>query len=370
MVPPATSSLLPRTEAVIRQGIADGWHLGAQAYVSRHGVEIARLALGDRRAGEPMTQDTLLLWLSAGKPLTAIAIAQQVDANTLQLDDPVARHIPEFGTGGKDAITLRHLLTHTGAFSAAESLPEQAGWAETIAAIAGVPADPDVRPGSTAAYQPQASWYLLAEIVQRITQRPFSDHLREAVLEPLGMLDSWIGMPADRYLTYGPRIGTTHSTFPGPPTPHPAWDSLERCCACRPGGNARGPLAELGRFYEALLAGGRGILRQDTLREFTRRHRVGLYDHTFRHVIDRGLGFILNSRHQGPATVPYGYGDHAGPETFGHSGSQSSCAFADPEAGLVVAWMCNGLVGEVRHQRRQHAINTAIYEDLGLAAAP
>ena len=60
--------LLPRTQAVVHQGIADGWHRGAQIYVSRHGKTLASLALGERRPGEPMTADTLLLWLSAGKP--------------------------------------------------------------------------------------------------------------------------------------------------------------------------------------------------------------------------------------------------------------------------------------------------------------
>jgi CubicO group peptidase (beta-lactamase class C family) len=370
MTAAAFNSPLPRTEAVLRQGIADGWHLGAQVYVSQRGADIARLALGERRAGDPMTPDTLLLWLSAGKPITAVAVAQLVEAGSLHLDDPIARHLPEFAANGKEAITVRHLLTHTGGFSAAESLPEQPGWEETIAAISAVPADPDSAPGTVAAYQPQAGWYVLAEIVQRITRRPFPEHVRDAVLLPLGMTESWIGMPADRYVAYGPRIGTTHTTFPGPATPHPTWDSLERCTACRPGGNARGPLSDLGHFYEGLLAGGQGVLGAATIQEFTRRHRIGLFDRTFRHIIDFGLGFLVNSRRHGPSTVPYGYGDHAGPDTFGHSGSQSSCAFADPDAGLVVAWMCNGLVGEVRHQRRQRAINTAIYEDLGLKSPP
>lgn len=311
-----------------------------------------------------MTPDTLLLWLSAGKPLTAIAIAQLVEARELQLDDRVARYLPAFAAGGKEAITVRQLLTHTGGFPAGDAVPEGATWAEALDAVCAAPAEPGATPGSIAAYQPQAGWYVLAELVQRLTEQPFPQRIRDAVLLPLGMTDSWIGMPADQYAGYGPRIGTTHTTFPGPPTPHPSWDSLERCVACRPGGNARGPLADLGRFYEALLDGGRGVLQEATVREFTRRHRSNQHDRTFRHVIDMGLGFIVNSGHHGNGTVPYGYGDHAGHDTFGHSGSQSSCAFADPEVGLVVAWACNGLPGEVRHQRRQRALNTAIYADL------
>lgn len=94
-----------------------------------------------------------------------------------------------------------------------------------------------------------------------------------------------------------------------------------------------------------------------------------MFDHTFKHVMDWGLGFILDSKQYGSDTVPYGYGDHASPRTFGHSGAQSACAFADPEHDLAVAWLCNGLPGEARHQLRQRAINNAIYEDLGLVDA-
>ena len=62
-----------------------------------------------------------------------------------------------------------------------------------------------------------------------------------------------------------------------------------------------------------------------------------------------------------------GYGGYASDEAFGHSGAQSSCAFADPARKLVVAWSCNGLPGERLHQRRAREINSAIYDDVGLA---
>jgi hypothetical protein len=83
---------------------------------------------------------------------------------------------------------------------------------------------------------------------------------------------------------------------------------------------------------------GAQILRPQTVEALVARHRVGLLDKTFDHIIDWGLGFIINSNQYGIDTLPYGYGPHASQRTFGHSGSQSSCAFADPENELVVAW--------------------------------
>jgi len=82
--------------------------------------------------------------------------------------------------------------------------------------------------------------------------------------------------------------------------------------------------------------------------------------------MDWGLGFILNSSLYGADTVPYSFGRHASPRTFGHGGAQSSVAFADPEHGLAVALLFNGMPGEARHHVRVREVLSALYEDLGL----
>jgi CubicO group peptidase (beta-lactamase class C family) len=92
-----------------------------------------------------------------------------------------------------------------------------------------------------------------------------------------------------------------------------------------------------------------------------------MYDHTFKHVLDFGLGFVLNSNQYGIDTVPYGYGSHASPRTFGHSGMQSSCALADPENQLAVALVFNGAPGEGAHDQRIRAVLGTLYEELGIA---
>jgi len=109
------------------------------------------------------------------------------------------------------------------------------------------------------------------------------------------------------------------------------------------------------------------ILKAATIDLFTRPHRSGLFDYTFLAKLDWGYGFLLNSDSYNFETIPYAYGRYASPETFGHSGSQSSCAFADPTNQLVVAWACNGMPGEKLHQKRQREINNAIYEELNLS---
>ena len=376
--------ILPKALTVIAESQSAGLHLGAQLYISLKGEPVMDLAVGESRAGVALQPDTIMLWLSASKPVTAVAIAQQWERSRLHLDDPVCRFIPEFGSQGKETVTVRHLLTHTAGFRSADKIPEDLGWDETIETICQTPLEPSWVPGQKGGYHVSSSWFLLGEIVRRLDGRRFDRYVREMIFEPTGMDDSWLGLPPAAYRRYGERIGVMHLVEKGQSQPHPFWNSEAGCALCRPGSNGRGPIRELGRFYEMLLGGKEGrrallpeakscsvpqVLKPETVLTFTTRHREGLYDQTFQHIIDFGLGFIINSNRYGIDTLPYGYGRHASEETFGHSGAQSSCAFADPKHGLVVAWAFNGMPGERLHQKRARELNTAIYEDLKLVGA-
>jgi CubicO group peptidase (beta-lactamase class C family) len=112
------------------------------------------------------------------------------------------------------------------------------------------------------------------------------------------------------------------------------------------------------------------IVSPQTVEALVARHRTGMFDHTFNHVIDWGLGFIINSNQYGRDTVPYSYGPYASSRTFGHGGAQSSISFADPENELVIVCIFNGVAGEEAHQRRMREVLAAIYEDLSIASKP
>src|SRR5215218_5132362 len=99
---------LPRTLAAIERGREEGLHVGAQVYASLAGEVVGDFALGLARTAPavPMSHDTLMLWMSAGKPVAAVAVAQLWERGLLDLDDAVAKFIPEFAANGKDVITL------------------------------------------------------------------------------------------------------------------------------------------------------------------------------------------------------------------------------------------------------------------------
>jgi len=356
---------LPFTHQRILEGIKNELHTGVQIYVSLQGEIIADTGIGEARPGVPMTEVTMNLWLSAGKPLTAMAVARLWEQGQLSLDDRVAQYLPEFGTLGKEPITFLHLLNHTAGFRPVDTGWPELSWEATIQRICDAPLEENWQIGKTAGYHVTSSWFILGEILQRITGQQYPQLMRELILEPLGMTESWIGMPSDVYdkvkdniaYVYQREKGETHLTD---------WHEAPRCVKPSPGGNARGPIRELGWFYECLLNEGMPLFEPQTVETMTSGHRIGEFDLTLQHIVDYGLGFIINSNRYGEETVPYGFGKYASEKTFGHGGSQSSIAFADPERELVVAVVANGRPGEPKHQRRAKEINEAIYADLNL----
>lgn len=366
---------IPNTTQLIESGIAEGLHIGAQLFVLQNGQPIIDLAIGNARLAAhsptatdvPMQSDTLMLWLSAGKPITAAAILMLVERGMIALEDSVASVIPEFAASGKERITLRHLLTHTSGIRATDASYPFQTWKETITKICTMSLERDWIPGMKAGYHTHTSWYLLGELINRLTGVRHDQWIRENLLLPLQMRDTYLSMDESTYMQLGTRIGFLYDTTAKPPQPLLNYDTPLAASRPRPSASCRGPMGDLARFYEMLRLGGTldgvQILSRDMCHAFTSRQRVGIFDQTFRQTIDWGLGIILNSAHYGPG-IPYQFGPHASRETFGHGGSQSSTGFCDPRHGLVVTLVFNGCCGEAAHDRRVRATLKVLYEEL------
>jgi CubicO group peptidase (beta-lactamase class C family) len=210
---------------------------------------------------------------------------------------------------------------------------------------------------------------MLGELIRRLDGREFPLYVREEIFLPLGMYDCWIGMPREQYKRYGKRMGRMHNLEEGELVPMLA-DNAEGAACCRPGGNGYGPMNQLGRFYQMILnkgqLEGRRVLTEDSVHALTARSRQGMFDETFRHKLDWGLGFVCDSNRYGRKTVPHGFGWHCSEQTVGHSGSQSSAGYCDPKFGLAVCAVFNGRPGMAKNGRRFRLLNNAIYEDLKL----
>lgn len=361
----------PRLQAVLQEGRQRQLHSGVQVYISLQGRTVLDCGFGLAGPDRPLSSAARMLWRSAGKPLTAALILQQLERGQLQLQTSLAEILPEARDTDKAQITVWQLLTHTSGFPTVET-----GWPEATwdAAVHTVLASPlQLLPG-TAAYHPQSSWFLLGEILRRLhgPHCDFAGLIHLQLLAPLQLVHTSCGLDPQSVVATAEPLPVLYDRVGGQLVPS-SYNGPLFVSRPSPGGNLRGPVRELGRFYEMLQRGGAledgtRFLQPETVALMTRPQRVGLYDQTLQHQVDFGLGVITNSSHYGPDTVPYGFGRRCSEATYGHGGSQCAMAFCDPQYGLVVAWAANGFCGEGQHQRRNRAINEAIYEEvLGLS---
>jgi CubicO group peptidase (beta-lactamase class C family) len=358
----------PAVASAIQDGINRQLHSGIQIYVSRNGLPLLDAGFGKAAPDRPMSSDTIMPWRSAGKPLTALLVLQQIAAGRLTLTTSLQEILQETVATDKASITILDLLTHQSGFPTTETGWPQADWRTTVRQII---QQPPQFPVGTAAYHPQSSWFLLGEILCRIlAAEHFEQVLQHELLDPLGLNETMCGIGEERISSLRHRLPVLYERDRGQlvESTYGGGDWLQ---TPSPGGNLRGPVRQLGHFLEMLLrrgttSAGHSIVSESTVQQMTARHREGQFDQTLQHVVDFGLGVICNSNRYGADTVPYGFGRFSGEGAFGHGGSQCSVGFCDPSHGLVVAWSANGFCGEGQHQRRNRMLNEAIYQDLSL----
>ena len=106
-----------------------------------------------RRADDNRYAYALAVGRTANRSPASIAIAQLVEGDRVGLDDPVADFIPEFAQHDKQAVTLRHLLTHTAGLRFVETGWPQTTWSEIIERICQTRLEPAWIPGKRARYE-------------------------------------------------------------------------------------------------------------------------------------------------------------------------------------------------------------------------
>ena len=347
---------------------AEGFHDGAQVYVSRFGEPLLDMAIGESAPGRTLERDDVMLWYSSGKPVTTTAVLQLWERGKLGLDDRVADYIAGWGAG-KERVTIRHVLTHTGGFTMTrrgEMFDKDVPYAEAVAGIAAHPAEWE--PGTKAGYHPTSGWKILGAIVEAIDGRPIDRYVADEVLTPAGAKQSRLGVPVEEQAALGDRLAPVH--WKGHVLAFQDESGLRmvpyrideihnepwHVAKVEPGGGMRGPARELGRFYESLLGFGPPILEPRTVEVMGAVHRYGLPDVIFGgQKTPWGLG----------VQVAGGMGGGPGRRAFGHGGMGSSRGMADPDAGLVMVLVANGLPDPLRNEQRMFAFTDGVYRAFG-----
>ncbi len=146
-------------------------------------------------SGTPWERDTTAMSFSTTKGVTATLLHVLVDRGLLDYDDPVSKHWPEFAEGRKAAITVRQLLCHEAGLHHIRRMVDHANrmldWTHMVEALAA--AEPAFVPGSLNAYHGLTFGWLIGELAQRVTNRPFAELVRTELALPLGLDGFWIG---------------------------------------------------------------------------------------------------------------------------------------------------------------------------------
>lgn len=164
------------------------------AVLTPGGVWSEGFGLADIEAHKPADANTVYLWFSMTKLMTATAVVQLADRRELDLDGPIIDLIPEFpGRDGASRVTSRHLLSH----SAGLANPIPVGWvrrannpAENLETFTARLLKKHARlrgePGTRASYS-NLGYLVLGEVIHAVSGVPYIEYVRTQLLKPLGM---------------------------------------------------------------------------------------------------------------------------------------------------------------------------------------
>jgi uncharacterized protein YbbC (DUF1343 family)/CubicO group peptidase (beta-lactamase class C family) len=182
-----------------REEVAAGHIPGAVILVGHRGKTVYRKAFGSRALEPralPMKVDTVFDLASLTKVVaTTTAIMELVDRGLISLDKPAAAYWPAFAANGKEAITIRQLLTHTSGLR--PGMPSRPPWSDYDSAMVAIAMDrPVYTPGTQFRYS-DVNFITLGEIVHRVSHMPLNVFCKREVFGPLGMKDtSFLPSPA------------------------------------------------------------------------------------------------------------------------------------------------------------------------------
>jgi CubicO group peptidase (beta-lactamase class C family) len=170
---------------------------GCALAVLKNGTALYKHGYGmaDLEHAIPISPDTVFEIASTSKQFTAMAVILLAKEGKLSLDDPVRKYIPEMPDYGV-LITLRQLMYHTSGLRNLFVLHQLAGWRWEDVVNENNELDfisrqraLNFRPGDEHAYS-NTGYFLLAEIVQRVSGQPFPVFVKDRIFSPLAMKDT------------------------------------------------------------------------------------------------------------------------------------------------------------------------------------
>ncbi len=362
---------------------------GASAAVFLEGRPVVDIWGGvARRSGRPWSKDTMSICYSGTKGITSTAIHMLATDGLIDYDAPVADYWPEFGCNGKEAITVRQVLSHQAGLHRlvhlVDGLTDILDWDLIVSRLAKTA--PDFRPGTANAYQAMTFGWLVGELIRRVSGLDVQELVQQRIVSPLKLDGMFLG-GADAELDRIPDfVGlpplqrehakplSTDYRVPFWVWPAQARDLWRRGLApryakelfthprfwkaCIPAMNGVATARSLAKMYAMLSLGGElggvRLVSEDVVRRASevqtkRADRVVLYPLHWKLGYHRADAFVMDV-----------------PEAFGHFGLGGAGGWANPELGLAFAFVHSGSPITILGQIRTVLMTAAVYESLGL----
>jgi CubicO group peptidase (beta-lactamase class C family) len=360
--------------------VHEGLLPACQVAIARHGKLGAMQTFGHAVQGgvdKSATNDTMFVIMSATKVFPSASAWMLMQEGTLRPEDRIVDYVPEFGTNGKDAVTVEQCLVHTSGIPYAPHWQKE--WADQKRRMERFAQwRLDHPPGEKFIYHISANFWPIADIVERVSGLGFSDFVRTRIAKPLGLPGlhvgiaaelndrvadiQWVGerMTEEDYKSAGMKLPRTTAAIS-----EDGVNELNELAARTAGSPSAGGITTAGDialFYQALLNDGRSHdgkqLWQPEMLSEARRIRTGeLRDPYLGHLALRALGIAIAGG-DGKANLR-AFGKTNSPEAFGHPGFGGQSGWADPATGISFGYLTNGFDrNDLREGRRRVALSS------------
>ena len=321
---------LAEMDAAINEAIANNKCPGGVLWLEHNGVAYHK-AFGSRAlvpAREAMTEDTIFDAASLTKVVaTTPAVMILVERGQIKLDAAVTNYVPEFTGDGKELITVKELLTHTSGLP--PDIETKTDWHGEAAAIQKACAEKlQSKPGTVFKYS-DINFFLLGEIVQRVSGTPLEIFVQREIYAPLKMTDTGYLPPTEKLS----RIAPTEVVH-GVPLRGVVHDPTTRHM-----GGAAGHAGlfftakDLARYARMLLNNGEldgvRIFKPETVKLMTSVQTPSEIS------TKRGLGWDIDSNFSGPRGDIFPIG------SYGHTGWTGGSLWIDPASKTFVIFLSN-----------------------------
>jgi CubicO group peptidase (beta-lactamase class C family) len=311
----------------LNQAIQNGDIPSATYIVGTSAKVIAKGAsglLGEDRGN--VKEDTLYDLASVTKPIVALAAMKLLQNGEISLDDTVDMYLDEYKKTSKGDITIYQLLTHTSKIYGRVELFRSADTKEKLfEAILNMP-----NREKNDVYYSSQGMMVLGFIIERISQKPLDEVMKEQIFEPLEMKTTMFNPPVQLFgnITSTEYCNWRNRTLIGEVHDENAFVLGGVCGHAGIFSN----IVDLSKLCVAMLTAKtpkvESFLSPAVINLMTKNHTVNLN-------LARGLGWMCKDKHNSPA------GDLFSDISYGHTGFTGTSVWIDPSRDLYAVLLTN-----------------------------